>query len=320
MRASSLNTFTKISSEVHSFLHWIPSLQNTAEARMSALHCAVSPFPGRPETDHPSSPIHHHCLLSFCSDPSQSLFWFSSWMKQLSMDCRPFAASVAKVNMWFLVLNRVSLDPEMGTMHGPPPRWKFAQGSTEQHQMSWCFPCVPTTKTLLQSIWEATLSFLISNLVTGQKLGNVKTWISQIRTCNCHGCSCRVVPTTSLSQSCCHCKGHITDFLIMGGRINESARASDDWWMLPIITKERQVLLRVFWYVRDESWDSLLCIIKSPFQIEKITNLRIAIFSFQATIFWVSSPHREACKHLTTSCYKEVKLKSVNSFVWQSWH
>lgn len=50
---------------------------------------------------------HHHCFGSFSSVPSQSLFWFCSWllMQQLSLDCLPSVASVAEVNMWFLLPN-----------------------------------------------------------------------------------------------------------------------------------------------------------------------------------------------------------------------
>lgn len=167
--------------------------------------------------------------------------------------------------------------------------------------MSWCFLCVvPTTKTLLQSIWGMTLSFLISDvsLVTVQALGDAKVWISQIRTLHvhCHGCRRRVVPTTSLSQGCCHCKGHITEFMGEGssspreeGLMSLHEPVMNDR-RCPLLARKGKCCLEYFDMLEMSHGNSLFCITKSPFQIEKITNTRIAIFSFQATICWVLVP------------------------------
>lgn len=176
---------------------------------------------------------HHHSFETFCSVPSQRPFWFCSWslMQQLSLDCLPSVPSVAEVNMWFLLLNRVSLDSVMGTTSGPPPpsllssaALCYLQASWSSSQMAWCCPCiVPTTKSLVRFIWCVALSFLIADtsdmsLVTAQALRDAKVWISQTKhtgplCVHCHGRSCRAVPTISLPKGCCHCKGHTTDFM-----------------------------------------------------------------------------------------------------------
>lgn len=56
------------------------------------------------------------------------------------------------------------------------------------------------------------------SLVTVQALRDAKVWISQTKhtgpqCVHCRGRSCKAVPTTSLPKGCCHCKGHITDFM-----------------------------------------------------------------------------------------------------------
>lgn len=139
---------------------------------------------------------------------------------------------------------------------------------------------------------------------------------------HCHGCSCRVVPSISMSQGCCHCKGHITDF--MGG--GSSSPGEEDLMNLhkPMITdgccsllvRKGKSCLEYFDMLEMSHGNSLFCIIESPFQIEKVTNIRIAIFRFWATICWVLV----TTQHLTTLCYKKVKLKSVNLLVWQGWY
>lgn len=187
---------------------------------------------------HPSFTLttHHHLFGRFCSVPSQSLFLFCSWslMQQLSLDCLPSVASVAEVNMWFLLRNTVGLDSVMSTTSGPPPPSVYSsaalcylQASWKSSQMAWCCPyIVPTTKSLVQSIWCVGLSFLISDtsdmsLVTVQALRDAKVWISQIKQTgplrvHWHECSCKVVPTSSSPQGCCHCNGHVTDFMWEG--------------------------------------------------------------------------------------------------------
>lgn len=175
-----------------------------------------------------------------------------------------------------------------------------------------------------------TLSFLMSDvsLVTGPALGDAKVWISQSRTLHgqCHGCSGRVVPATSLSQGCCHCRGHVTACMGEGS----SSPSEEDSMNLhepamtdgcfPLLARKGKCCLEYFDVLEMSHRNSFFCIIRSPFHIEKITNIRIAIFSFQATICRVLVTCREAGKHLTTLCYKKVKLKSMNLLVWQSWN
>lgn len=149
-------------------------------------------------------------------------------------------------------------------------------------------PCVvPTTKTLLQSIWEVTLSFLISNVVTVQKSGNVRIWISQIRTCNCHGCSCRVVPPPPCPKAALTAK----DTSLTSSPREEELMNLHEPVMTdgccPLLARKGKCCLEYFDMSEMSHGNSLLCIIKSPFQTEKITNIRIAIFSFHATICWV---------------------------------
>lgn len=129
--------------------------------------------------------------------------------------------------------------------------------------------------------------------VSGHRAGSRRckdlNFPSQDAACPCHGCSCRVVPT-SLSQGCCHCRGHITAFMGEGS----SSPSEEELMNLhePVMTdgcfqllaRKGKCCLEYFDLLEMSHRNSLFCIIKSPFQIEKITNIRIAIFSFQATI------------------------------------
>lgn len=151
----------------------------------------------------------------------------------------------------------------------------------------WAAPNVPSTKTLLQSVWVRTLSLLISDvsLVTLQALGDAKNFPDQDTTSPLPWLQLHLLVPRLLSlQRTCHWLHGRRQLLTKWGRFVESAWASDEWWMLPIISK---CCSEYFDMLEMSHGNSLFCIIKSPFQTEKITNIRIAIFSFQAAACWV---------------------------------
>lgn len=167
---------------------------------------------------------------------------------------------------------------------------EIAQGSTEQHQMSWCSLCaVPTTTTLLQSIWGWHCSFYPTISAHSAGIRRCKDLSFQMRTLHvhCHGCSCRVVPPPPCPKAAVTAKG----MSLTGSPREEELKDLHEPEMIDgcclLLSRKGKCCLEYFDMLEMSHGNSLFCSIRSPFQIEKIANIRIAIFSFQAIICWV---------------------------------